>query len=521
MTAHQATGMFTEASRAEVLAHMEERGRAFLASCPPVRLTALLEETHFVERKRLESAPDPATEALLDALAAALLQGNRAAQEEAALPLMMGWADEIHGEFSPSVYSFATRALPTGVASLIVPRPKRLRDWRPPSLEGALTVDGDLPFLQELAREATLILVPTHVSNLDSPLIGLALYRAGLPPFRYGAGLNLFTNPVMSFFMSHLGAYTVDRLKRHELYIEVLKAYSVRLLTTRQHSLFFPGGTRSRSGKLETRIKKGLLGTGLTAWQENLEAGRPSGEIYVVPMTLTYTLVLEAETLITDHLAEAGKQRYIITDDEFARPKEVFSFARRLLELDGGVVARMGDPLDLLGQPVARGRHERAEASEKRRGFVTDRSGKVERDPQRDQVYTEHLARAITAAYPALVTLTPSHLLARVAWRWLERAEHTTDPFRLVRTPAWRRMIPRAELLERLRAALATVEEGVRARRWHSALPATAEETLSAALEVFGRFHRTRPIALAGDSLRIDSPKLAYYYQNRLAHVEL
>ncbi|MBN2799269.1 MAG: 1-acyl-sn-glycerol-3-phosphate acyltransferase [Deltaproteobacteria bacterium] len=519
MSAHSATGMFTEAPPEAVAAEMERRVRRFLAELTEEALASILEEAHYLERKRVELHPEPEVEPLLDALAEALLKRDREAREAAALALTRRWAEEIHGAFSTSVYRFATRVLPTGVAGLIVPSPRRLRDWRPPSLEGALQVDGDFPFLQELAREATLILAPTHVSNMDSPLIGLALYQAGLPPFRYGAGLNLFSNPVMSFFMSRLGAYTVDRTKSSRLYKQVLKEYSVRLLTTRQHSLFFPGGTRSRSGGLERDVKKGLLGTGLTAWQENLEANRPQGEIYVVPMTLTYTLVLEAETLIRDHLAEAGKQRFIISDDEFARPSKVFSFARRLLELDGGVVARLGEPLDLFGNKVARSRHERGEQASHRMGFVTDRGGKVVRDPQRDRVYTERLSRALTAAYPGLTTVTSNHLVARVAWRALEEREGTTDPFRLVRTPAWRRVVSREELITRLRAAMGVAEEGAAAHRWHTRLPSTAEEALSEALTAFRRFHHSRALADKGNVLRIDNPNLCYYYQNRLQHL--
>ena len=42
--------------------------------------------------------------------------------------------------------------------------------------------------------------------------------------------------------------------------------------------------------------------------------------MFIVPATLSFQLVLEAETLIDDFLKEVGKSRYIITDDEFASP---------------------------------------------------------------------------------------------------------------------------------------------------------------------------------------------------------
>ena len=49
---------------------------------------------------------------------------------------------------------------------------------------------------------------------MDSLVLGYAIYRLGLPPVIYGAGLNLFSNPLVGFFMHNLGAYTVDRRKR-------------------------------------------------------------------------------------------------------------------------------------------------------------------------------------------------------------------------------------------------------------------------------------------------------------------
>ena len=63
--------------------------------------------------------------------------------------------------------------------------------------------------LQHAERSGTVVLVPTHASNLDSLVLDYAIYRLGLPPFAYGAGLNLFSNPVLGFFLRHLGTFTV------------------------------------------------------------------------------------------------------------------------------------------------------------------------------------------------------------------------------------------------------------------------------------------------------------------------
>ena len=117
------------------------------------------------------------------------------------------------------------------------------------ALADKVVVQGPLEKLRGLAARpgTTMVYVPTHLSNLDSILFGYALMAAGLPPATYGAGKNLFTNPLLSFFMHNLGAYRVDRRLRYGVYKDVLKAYSGVLLERGYHSLFFPGGTRSRS----------------------------------------------------------------------------------------------------------------------------------------------------------------------------------------------------------------------------------------------------------------------------------
>ncbi len=511
------SGLFQPVPRELVIRDLLDRSRHRFDTLADDALAELLEDAVYHERKRLER--DPAKEgehARLDALADALVHGSRTDWTRHGLDLVRFWAEEIHGRFSPRAYRAATRVLPKALTHLLTARPSRLPNWG--GLTSRIQVRGEVEQLQRLAEEATLILAPTHVSNLDSPLIGFALYQAGLPPFVYGAGLNLFANPIMGWWMSRLGAYTVDRKKKARLYKEVLKDYSIRCLTTRHHSLFFPGGTRSRSGAIETRLKKGLLGTGITAWQEMLDAKRPDPEVYVVPLTLSFQLVLEANTLIEDHLAEAGKQRYIISDDEFAQPRKLYQFASRMLELDASIVCHFGDPLDCIGNPVSYDPEERAAQAARRRRYVTDAHGQVERDPQRDRVYTDRLADALVRAYPRYAHAMVTHTVAFAAWRCLEERVRTTDPFRLVRTPEGARCFPRHHVLDELRKVVAGLERGVREGRWHVQLPDTVEGILDAGLDRFGRYHRSRAVEQVGSQIAIGDPRLCYYYRNRLAH---
>ncbi len=519
-SARHATGLYSPRPRAQVLRDLVNRSRRSLEALDEPALDGLLEDALWHERKRLgRTGGEDEERHHLDDLARALVNGSREARVAAGLHLVEDWADEIHGRFNPRVYRIATRAVPRGLTALLSGRPSRLRDWRLDS-NSHLKVTGNLELLRTLSREATLILAPTHMSNLDAPLIGLALYLAGLPPFVYGAGLNLFDNPVTGWWMHRLGAYTVDRRKRAQMYKELLKNYSVRALTTRHHSLFFPGGTRCRSGEIETRLKKGLLGTGIVAWQEMLTAQRPDSEVYVVPLTLSFTLVLEANTLISDHLAEAGKQRYIISDDEFAQPRRLASFARRVLDLDSGMVAHFGAPIDVLGNPVSADLDQRREQAQRRRGYVCGRDGTVQWDDQRDRVYTDRLATSISDAFPRYAEVLPTHLVAWSAWRCLVRSVGSGDPFRLVRVPAARRRFPREVLLADLRQELERVRTGAAKGRWTEDLPATAEQILEIALDRFDRYHRSHAVALRDSDIFVEDPKLCLYYRNRLTFMD-
>jgi glycerol-3-phosphate O-acyltransferase len=514
------TGLHDARPRQLVLRDLIARSRGRFDQLSDNALVQLLENALYTERKRHErKAVDDDARTTLAGLARAIVQGTRAERIQAGLRLVAAWADEIHGHFNPRVYGLATRVLPRTLNGLLARRAGDVRSWTGHA-NSRVSVRGDLGLLQTLAREATLILAPTHVSNLDSPLIGLSLHNGGMPPFVYGAGLNLFSNPLMGWWMHRLGAYTVDRMKRATLYKQVLKDYSVLQLTTRHHSLFFPGGTRARSGALETTVKKGLLGTGIVAWQEMIAAGRPDSEVYVVPLTLSFQLVLEANTLINDHLADAGKQRYIITDDEFTQPRRLLSFGSRVMNLDASVVAHFGAPLDCLGRPVSHLASERRAQAEARRRFVCTRDGEVEWDAQRDRVYTDRLASSLVDAWPTYASVMETHLAAYAAWSCLQDLLETQDAFRIVRSPVIKRHIKRHIFISKLREILDRVVTGARQRRWTADLPATAEAVLDTALDRFGRYHRSRAVARLGSDIVVEDPRLCLFYRNRLTFID-
>lgn len=99
---------------------------------------------------------------------------------------------------------------------------------------------GDIDHVRSLAQKGTLIIVPTHFSNLDSILIGYVLDAVtGLPAFSYGAGLNLYNTGYTAYFMNRLGAYRVDRRKKNKIYLETLKSMSSLSIQRGTNSIFF------------------------------------------------------------------------------------------------------------------------------------------------------------------------------------------------------------------------------------------------------------------------------------------
>ncbi|HEY8039785.1 MAG TPA: 1-acyl-sn-glycerol-3-phosphate acyltransferase [Polyangiaceae bacterium] len=486
----------------------------------------VLNEAAFLEVKRQQTSGGDDIVPLSEwrSLARALGRMSDAEVQARLRQVVRRYAGDVAGNFDPRVYKFASRAAAPLIGLLMSPM-QTVRhfggafDLR--ALDGRVVIEGPLGAIRALAEKGTIVFVPTHLSNLDSVVFGFALERAGLPPATYGAGKNLFSNPVLSFFMHNLGAYRVDRRLKHGLYKDVLKAYSCVLIERGYHSLFFPGGTRSRSGAVERKLKLGLAGTGVEAMARTA-AGGQTRPVYFVPATLNYLLTLEAETLIADFLQEEGKHRYIIEDDESTRPGRVAAFMRKLLGLDAGCVVRFGHPLDCFGNAV-----DDEGVSHDARGhavdpvsYLTDSDGRVGPDGARDVQYTRELGEAIVRAFLRDTVVMATHLVAACAFERLQEAfGREGDIFAMLRTLD-DVVVPRAELaarVERLRDRARELERrdgivlGPRLAR------AGGRDILDEALRAFSGYHTTPVLEPRGEDLVLVDTRLIFYYQNRLA----
>jgi len=480
----------------------------------------LLNDAAYNEIKRLESNPGDEREQLVmfRNLARSLGRMGDGERQTKLEQLARMYAWDVAGNFDPKVYRFAARILPSLVGGLLSPLQTLAGGGPESALREHLVTQGPVGDIARLAQIGTLVFVPTHLSNFDSVVFGYGLEREHLPPATYGAGKNLFSNPLLSFFMRNLGAYRVDRRIKHQLYKNVLKSYSCVLIERGYHSLFFPGGTRSRSGGVEEKLKLGLAGTGLEAMIRTALRGRPQ-KVFFVPATINYQLTLEARTLIEDWLAEQGRARYIISDDESTQLERVLTLVRKLLLTEGSIVLRFADPLDPFGNRVTSdGR------SIDRRGRTVDPlsyvlcDGRIVMDPARDAQYTRELGELLCEEFAKNTVLMSTHLVAGAAFEKLRQAYPKADLFGLIRHKD-EVFVPRQELsraVGELRDRAAELEDrgllvlgpGVRKRG--------ATELLDEAVRAWNGYHSFPVLTAQGDGYVLSDTKLLLYYQNRL-----
>lgn len=285
--------------------------------------------------------------------------------------------------------------------------------------------------------------------------------------------------------------------------------------------MFFPGGTRSRSGGIERRLKLGLAGTGVEAFQNTAKAGAPR-RVFFVPATINYMLTLEAESLIDEFLQESGKARYVLQDDdESTRVNRIASFLRKLAMHDAGVVIRYSRPIDIVGNFVD---EDGLSLDPTGRPFdpigylKSARTGEVVVDEVRNAEYTRQLGEAVVEGYKRDTVFLPTHLVAAAAFGYVREVLGKGDLFALLRSED-DVTVPRAELarrVENLRDRAKRLADDGKVRLAPSLLLDDGAGILAAGLKGFGGYHEHPVIAARGQDLLLEDTRLLFYYQNRL-----
>lgn len=451
-------------------------------------------------------------------------------EDEILKRIVQRYAGEIAGNFKPSSYRFAREIIQFWFARLL--NATRVKKFgaifrNQYTLRDKIQIIGKVGQLRKLATKGTIVMVPTHSSNLDSILIGWVIHALGLPAFIYGAGLNLFNIKIIAYFMNSLGAFKVDRRKKNLPYLETLKMYSGLAIEKGAHSLFFPGGTRSRSGTIEKSLKLGLLSTATEA-QRNIylktAAGEEPRKIFVVPVTLNYHFVLEAPELIDDYLSIKGQDRYLPEDDKYGSV-QLIQFLFKFFTKGSNISVSIGRGLDIMGNYV----DEEGNSLDAQGRIIDTRdyfmsNGQITIDKQREDEYTRMLSQRIVAEYHKIHRTFASHLVAFVAFEMWQKKHPKLDLFGLLRLPEEELSLDYAEFrktCKRVRKQIyALKKEGKANHATH--LKGKIDLVISHGLENVGNFHLKRPLLMnkSGQIITKDLNTL-YFYHNRLVGYDL
>ncbi len=434
------------------------------------------------------------------------------------------YANEIAATFSPKMYHFAKRFLSFGFTTLLngvqAKNIKAIFDHRI-FIQDKIKIHGDIPMIRSLTKKGTVILLPTHFSNLDSIILAWAIHAIGLPAFIYGAGLNLFNSKLVGFFMNRLGAYKLDRRKKNPFYLETLKSFSTKSLEKRCHSLFFPGGTRSRSGAIESQLKLGLLGTAFEAQRNNILQGRTDteGKIFVVPWVMSYHFVLEAKSLIKQYFKKENREQYYFNKDEFTSQRKVLYFIMQLLRKKSSIHLSFGEPTDLFGNRVdEEGKSWQNEQEiDITKYFITD--GVLKANPQREGVYTKQLGDTIVEKYLETNIVLSSHVVAHVAYKMFENKYKTTAFFDIQEQDKNSLEIPKNEFVKavhKLQQQLISLASENKLKI-SEAITFDTEKLCNDGIENVGVFHNEKPLTIKkSGAVFCENLSLLYYYHNRL-----
>lgn len=444
--------------------------------------------------------------------------------------ITMRYAEEIASNFIHTHYKVTRRIVTFGFARLLnAARVKGIKSLfsNQYTLQDKIQVVGQTDQIRELASKGTIVMVPTHFSNLDSILIGWIISVLGLPPFIYGAGLNLFNIGIFAYFMNALGAYKVDRRKKNLPYLETLKTYSSEAIQAGVHSLFFPGGTRSRSGMIEKKLKLGLLSTAVEAQRANYQNSKNDlgSKVFIVPVTINYHFVLEAPSLIQEYLSMTGQERYYKERDEFSTSYKISKFLVKFFTKGSDISVTIGKAMDVLGNYVDSAgnsfdRHGRKINT--RDYFISN--GSVTVDTQREEEYTHHLGRRIVEEFHFNNRVFSSHLVAFTAFQMIKQENRKLDLYNLLRLPEEDIFIVYVEFKDACQMVLKKIFELEAEGRLQVAphLRQDIDNIISHGLDNVGMYHAKRPlIKNKNGNIETQDLSVLYFYHNRLIGYDL
>lgn len=430
---------------------------------------------------------------------------------------------EIVGGFNAKTFKFARKFL-TAIYKRLFNKfneGKNGRFWgNKATLESRLKVFGSVEETRQLFDKGTVLIVPTHFSNLDSIMVGYVLeVIAGLPAFAYGAGLNLYEMELAAYYMNRLGAYRVDRRKKNPIYLECLTSMASFSLYKGLNNIFFPGGTRSRSGAIEDKLKLGLLGSAIEAQRLFIYDKSPK-KIIIVPVVLGYNFVLEAKGMVDQFLRVIGKERYMRNKDTAITFPDRIRFFKSLFTRKSFMYLSFGEPMDVMGNKIGAD------------GQSYDKNGQLinledyfrlendlSEDSQRENVYTKLLGQKIVESFIKNNIVLPSHLISFLLFEVILRYRKDLDMLSIIKLHPSEVQIPKFVFKTMLISALEVLQawENQDKLKLDDCLKSgDLDEIIARGIDECGIYHGEKVIYESRDQLCTENLKLLYYYHNRL-----
>ncbi len=519
-------------NRQRVVRKLTEHAIQRIKSEHPDNIGSILSEVIYAEKLRTKANPlkvDPPKEyaywkRLESILSGGVVQDKEAVgvHEELLQKIVKRYAEEIVGDFNIKTFGFARKVL-THLFKLIYnpfyTKGQAIFWGNRSDLLKKFDVVGPLDHIRHLFDKGTMMILPTHFSNLDSILVGYVIEMlTGLPAFSYGAGLNLYDYEVMAYYMSRLGAYKIDRRKKNPVYASTLREFSTISIEEGLNSIFFSGGTRSRSGALESTLKLGLMNTLIDSQNEFYMYGK-NKKLIIVPLVISYHSILEASSLIDQHLRRTGKSSYLTSRNKKKSSLGKLRFLYRLFKYGSGTTLSFGHPIDIFGNRLdSEGNSIKNEKVIDIRGYF-EIDGKVTKDIQRNRVFSRHLANALTQSYRKENVVLTSHLVAFCAFEIFKKKYPNLDLFSLLTLPMEYFIVALEDfynVIERIQDVLITKsQEGV------LKLSETVESSISKFIVSDGirhleAYHNPAPLGMKKGLLLCNDLKILYYYHNRL-----
>jgi glycerol-3-phosphate O-acyltransferase len=229
---------------------------------------------------------------------------------------------------------------------------------------------------------------------------------------------------------------------------------------------------------------------------------------------------LEAASLIEDYLAEEGRHRYIITDDESWQYRKLLSFFWKLFSSQSGITVRLGRALDVFGNFVddeGRSIGPNGTTIDPAKWLTT--MGELRGEPQRDYQYTRELGEKIVERFHCENIALSSHLVAFTLFEALRKCHSELDLYHFLRLAPAQRTIPLGDffvhaeschrkLLEAADRGLLFLSDELRSsdtRAW-----------VADGVRNLGLLHDAAVVTVRDGAIWTEDMNLLYYYRNRL-----